>query len=274
LTQYAGSINQPAGIIFDLDGTIYRGNRLIPGAREALERLRRRGHPMVFVTNAIESRAEHMKKLVELGVPAVLDDIINSPLVLTHYLRREMPGAVLFPISDPPLREELTPYFTLSEDPAEIDVVIASCDRDFSYRKLNIGFQALKRGARFFATNADATWPQSGREIPDAGAIIGALEGCTKRKVELISGKPSPLVTQAALERLGREAQDCWVVGDRVETDILMGHQVGMRTILVLTGVTQATDLDHGPVQPDYVLSSVAGVPQLLERVASNRSGR
>jgi arabinose operon protein AraL len=274
LTQLSRNTQEPAGIICDLDGTIYRGDRLIPGARETLEQLRRRGHPMVFVTNAIESRAEHVEKLIGLGVPAVPDDIINSPLVLTHYLRREMPGAVLFPISDPPLREELAPYFRLSEDPTEIDVVIASCDRDFNYHKLNIGFQALKRGARFFATNADATWPQPGGEIPDAGAVIGALEGCTKRKVELISGKPSPLVTQAALERLGREAKGCWVIGDRVETDILMGHQVGMRTILVLTGVTRAADLDHGPVQPDYVLHSVAGVPQLLERVASSRSGR
>jgi len=263
---FGESVDKLPGIILDLDGTVYRGERLIPGARETIGWLRQRGHPLVFVTNAIETQAEHVDKLAGLGVPASADEIINAPLVLIRHLRRVMPNAVVFPISDPPLIEQLAPHFCLSEEPEEIDVVIASCDRTFDYRKLGIGFQALKRGARFWATNADPIWPQAGGEIPDAGAVIGALEGCTRRKVELVAGKPSPLVVEAALEYLGCSAGECLLVGDSLGSDITMGHQAGITTALVLTGVTQRADLDRAPVRPDHVIESVADLPGLLGR--------
>jgi NagD protein len=257
-------VARPRGIIFDLDGTIYRSGQLIPGARETIERMRKGAHPLVFVTNAIEPVTEHVDKLVGLGVPVNPDEIINSALVLVHHLRREMPTARVFAIGDPPLWEQLAPHFRFSEDPSEIDVVIASVDRAFDYRKLNIGFQALRRGARFWATNADPTWPQVGGEIPDAGAIIGALEGCTGRKVEVVAGKPSPLVVQVALERLGRTARECLLIGDSLQSDIAMGKQAGMTTVLVLTGVTARADLECASVQPDYVVESVAEVGRMV----------
>ncbi len=258
------SVDKRRGVILDLDGTVYRGERLIPGAREAIEWLRRQGHPLVFVTNAIETQAEHVDKLAGFGVPARPDEIVNAPLVLIRHLSREMPHAVVFPISDPPLVEQLAPHFRLSENPDEIDVVIASTDRAFDYRKLNIGFQALKRGARFWATNSDPTWPQASGEIPDAGAVIGALEGCTKRKVELVAGKPSPLVVEAVLEHLGRSASECLLVGDSLGSDITMGKQAGITTVLVLTGVARRADLDGTSVQPDAVLNSLAELPRWI----------
>jgi NagD protein len=255
------------GVIFDLDGTVYLSDHLIPGARQVIEQLRGRGHRMVFVSNKpLQSRTDYAAKLTRLGVPTHPDDVINSSLVLTRYLSREMPGATVFAIGEPPLLEELAGGFRLSEDPDEIEVVIASFDRTFDYRKLNIGFQALRRGARFFATNADATCPVAGGEIPDAAAVIGALEGCSKRKVELVVGKPSPLIVEVALEQLGLPAGECLMVGDRVETDILMGHRAGMITALVLTGVTRRADLAHAPAQPDYVLESIAEVPLLFDK--------
>jgi len=259
-------IDRLQGVIFDLDGTVYRGDHLIPGARETVEKLRRHSHPVVFVSNKpLQSRAEYAAKLTRLDIPTRPDEVIHSPLVLTRYLSREMAGATVFAIGEPPLLEELTAaHFRLSEDPAEIDVVVASFDRTFDYRKLNIAFQALRRGARFLATNADATCPVAGGEIPDAGAVIGALEGCSRRKVELVVGKPSPLIVEAALEQLGLPADRCLMVGDRLETDILMGHRAGMTTALVLTGVTRREDLNHAPVQPDYVLESIAEVPRLF----------
>ena len=253
-----------SGIICDLDGTVYRGDRLIPGADETIERLRRRAHPIVFITNALESPAEHADKLARLNVPASPDDVITAPLVLTRYLSHHVPGATVFAIGEPPLLEELATNFRLSEDPAEIDVVVASFDPTFDYRKLTIAFQALRRGARFLATNADAVCPTAGGELPDAAAVIGALEGCTKRKVELVVGKPSPLVIEVALERLERCACECLIVGDNLESDILMGHRAGMTTVLVLTGVTRRADLAHAPVQPDYVLESIAEVGRLF----------
>jgi HAD superfamily hydrolase (TIGR01450 family) len=262
---------RPDGLILDLDGTVYRGDRLIPGADQVVAYLRRHNYDVIFVTNAIESRIEHAEKLTKLGIPASPADIINSPLVLTTYLKKEMPDAVLYPISDPPLREELALHFRMSEDPDEVDVVIASSDRSFNFYKLNIGFQALRRGARFFATNIDATWPLLDGEIPDAGAIIGALEGCTQRKLELVAGKPSSLVAEAALQQLKQPAEACLVVGDRIETDIVMGQRAGMQTALVLTGATQPDALACAPVQPDHTLGSIAELPSLLESQVETR---
>lgn len=253
-------------IILDLDGTVYRGDRLIPGAREAVERLRLWGYPIVFVTNALESCAEHASTLTQFNIPTSPEEVVNSPLVLIQYLQRHSPGATVFAISDPPLLEQLSTDFRLSEDPDEIDVVVASCDRTFDFNKLNIAFQALQRGARFLATNTDATCPVPGGELPDAGSVIAALEACSKRKLEVVLGKPSHLMAEAALERLGRPASDCLVIGDSLEADILMGHRANMTTALVLTGVSRREDLLHAPVHPDYVLASIAEVPQLFSK--------
>ncbi len=263
---------QPQGVIFDLDGTVYLGDQLLPGARKTIGRLRAHSHPIVFVSNKpLQTRSDYAAKLTRLDVPTHPDDVINSSLVLVRYMSRKMPRASVYPIGEPPLLEELRAAgFQLSEDPAEIDVVVASFDRTFDYRKLDIAFQALRRGAHFFATNADATCPVEGGEIPDAGAVIGALEGCSKREVELVVGKPSPLIVEVALEQLGRRASECLMVGDRVETDILMGHQAGMTTVLVLTGVTRREDLVGAPAQPDHILESIAEIPGLFEGKTKN----
>lgn len=255
---------QPRGVIFDLDGTVYRGENLIPGARETIERMRERAHPLVFVTNAIETVNEHIAKLARLGIQVAPDEIITAARVLVAHLRATMPRARVFALADPPLIEQLAPHFRFRENPDEIDVVIASVDRAFDYRKLTIGFHALRRGARFWATNADATWPQIGGEIPDAGAIIGALVGCTNRKVEIVTGKPSLLIARAALERLGCPARDCLLVGDSLASDIAMGAHAGMKTALVLTGVTSRADVDRAAIKPDRVLANIAEVPQVF----------
>jgi phosphoglycolate/pyridoxal phosphate phosphatase family enzyme len=258
-----GKVRRYQGYIFDLDGTIYLGERAIPGAPQTIAKLRKRGCRVVFLSNKpLERRQAYAEKLTRLGIPTSLDKVINSSLVLARYLaNREhgMAGATVFAIGEPPLLEELTAAgLCLSDVPEEIEVVIASFDRTFDYHKLNIGFQALSRGARFLATNADRTCPIEGGQVPDAGAVIGALEGCSGRKVELVAGKPSPLIMEMALEQLGLSADACLMVGDRLETDIVMGRRAGMSTALVLSGVTRREDLFHSSIQPDYVLESIA----------------
>ncbi|MBU1661273.1 MAG: HAD-IIA family hydrolase [Chloroflexi bacterium] len=250
------------GYIFDLDGTIYLGENAIPGAPEIIAELRQRGCGVVFISNKpLQPREVYAQKLTRLGIPTSTDDVINSTLVLIQYLLCEMPAAKVFVIGEQPLLDEMAAAgLSLSDKPDEIDVVIASFDRTFDYRKLNIGYQALRLGARFFATNADRTCPVEGGEIPDAAAVIGALEGCSRRKVELVAGKPSSLIVEVALERLGLPAKDCLMVGDRLETDMLMGNRAGMSTALVLTGVTQWADLSDSSVQPDYTLENVADI--------------
>lgn len=248
------------GYIFDLDGTVYLGENAIPGAPHVIEDLRSRGCGVVFLSNKpLQPRSVYAQKLTGLGIPTSPDEVINSSLVLAQYLVREMPDATVFVIGEQPLVDEMAEAgLAISDNPDEIDVVIASFDRTFDYRKLNIGYQALRLGARFFATNADRTCPVEGGQIPDAAAVIGALEGCSGRQVELVAGKPSAMIVSMTLDRLGLEAEDCLMVGDRLETDMLMGNNAGIATALVLTGVTRREDIPHSSARPDYVLASIA----------------
>ena len=114
------------------------------------------------------------------------------------------------------------------------------------------------------ATNPDRTCPVEGGELPDCAGIIAALEATTGKQVELIAGKPSPMMIQASGVLLGVPVEQCLVVGDRLETDILMGREAGARTAVVLTGVTRREDLATSPVQPDHVLENISGILDLL----------
>lgn len=223
----------------------------------------------MFLSNKpLFSRKTYAEKLCALGIPAQEDEVIISSWVLARELSKEAPEAKIFAIGELPLLEELTRAgLILTEDPEEIEYVIAAFDRTFDYRKLNIAFQALKRGAHFYATNPDRTCPVEGGEIPDAAAVIAALEATTGRKVEKIFGKPSRYMIQTALEILGLPPEKCAMVGDRLETDIRMAKENGLTAILVLTGVTRPEDLKDSPFQPDYVLPSLAEFPTLDEKI-------
>lgn len=246
-----------SGYVLDLDGTVYLGDALLPGAQRTVEALRAAGSRIVFLSNKpLETRADYAAKLTRLGIPTAPDEVINSSWVLTRWLEREAPGATLFVIGEPPLLDELRAAgFYLSEQPDEVDFVVASFDRTFDYRKLQIAFDAVRAGARFIATNADRYCPVPGGGLPDAAAVIGAIEGCTGKPVEVVVGKPSPITARAILDCLQLPPSDCLIVGDRLETDIRMGQEAGMATAVVLTGVTTPELLAASPIRPDYVLN-------------------
>jgi arabinose operon protein AraL len=258
------------GFLFDLDGTVYLGERLLPGAREAIAALRADGRRVCFLSNKpIQSRADYAAKLMRLGVPAGLDEVINSSYVLAHHLAREAPGARCFVIGEPPLVEELRAVGLAPVDDARVDYVVVAFDRTFDYRKLNVALQAVKRhGARLVGTNPDRTCPVEEGEIPDAAGMIGAVEGVTGRRVDPVVGKPSPIMLRVALDRLGLPAPDCAIVGDRLETDIAMGRAAGLPTILVLTGITRPGDPQIARWRPDHVVGSL---DELRDGVAAPR---
>ncbi|HEV8309794.1 MAG TPA: HAD-IIA family hydrolase [Methylomirabilota bacterium] len=247
------------GFIFDLDGTVYLGERLLPGAKAVIPALRADGRRVCFLSNKpIQSREEYAAKLTRLGVPAEVDEVINSSYVLARYLAREAPGARCFVIGEPPLIAELARAGLRPVDGPQADYVVVAFDRTFDYRKLDVALQAVKRyGARLIGTNPDRTCPVEDGEIPDAAGMIGAVEGVTGRKVEPIVGKPSPITLEVALQRLALTPAECAVVGDRLETDITMGKAAGLATILVLTGVTHKGDPAIARWQPDHVIESL-----------------
>ncbi len=251
------------GHIFDLDGTIYLGEQAIPGAPETVRALREAGCRVTFITNKpLEPRERYAEKLTRLGIPTDPADVLTSGHALGRWLAAKDPGARVFVVGEPPLLVELADFglhiTNGTERSAEADFVVAAFDRTFDYAKLNTAFQAIRGGARFVATNADRTCPVEGGEIPDAAAVIGAIEGCTSQKVELVAGKPSPLIIEAGLARMGGlPPEECLVVGDRLETDMVMARRAGAASALVLTGVTHRQALADSPVQPDYVLESL-----------------
>lgn len=258
------------GYLLDLDGTVYLGERLIAGAGMAIETLRARGRKIVFLTNKpLHSRADYAEKLTHLGVSASAEDVVTSSYVLARYLAERVPGARVFAIGEEPLLKELRGAgLVLTDAPEQVNYVVAAFDRTFDYRKLNIGFQALRRGARFIATNPDRTCPVEGGEIPDAAAVIAALEATSLRKVETIVGKPSIHMTQAGLRQLGVPAKQAAMVGDRLETDVAMGLSGGLTAILTLSGVTTRQILDISNIKPDYIIENLVELPALDERLA------
>jgi HAD superfamily hydrolase (TIGR01457 family) len=246
------------GWLLDLDGTIYVGEALVPGAAEAVAALRADGRRVVFLSNKpLQTRADYAAKLTRLGVPAAAEDVINSSLVLARHLASLDAGAPVFVIGEPPLVAELAAHgFEVRRDERVRWVVIAF-DRTFDYAKLNTALQAVRRGARLIATNPDRTCPVEGGEIPDCAGMMAAVEAVTGETVSVIVGKPSPIILEVALARLGVDARDAVIVGDRIETDIVMGKRLGLATVLVLSGVTRADDPRVAEIAPDLVLPSI-----------------
>jgi arabinose operon protein AraL len=247
------------GWLFDLDGTVYLGEALLPGAAETIAALRRDGRRVAFLSNKpLYTRGDYAEKLTRLGIPTSVDEVVNSSIVLARYLRTLDPGAPVFVIGEPPLIGELRAHgFEVRAD-ADVRWVVIAFDRTFDYAKLNTALQAVRRhDARLIATNPDRTCPVEGGEIPDCAGMMAAVEAVTGKPVEVVVGKPSPIILQVALATLGVDARDCVIVGDRIETDIEMGKRLGLATVLVLSGITRGDDPRIAALAPDLVLPGI-----------------
>ncbi|MCG8347972.1 MAG: HAD-IIA family hydrolase [Chloroflexales bacterium] len=253
------SIPAYEGYIFDLDGTIYLGDTLLPGVHEVLASLRSAGRRVAFLSNnPTYTRLQYAEKLNRLAIPADPSVIVNSSYVLVQWLLQHAPGTCLFVAGEQPLIDDLAAAgFVFSEHPGTIEFVVASFDRTFTYHKLQVAFDAIRAGARLIATNADRYCPVPGGGQPDAAAIIAAIEACTNTRCEVVVGKPSPFTVQAIGELLAVPMEQCLMIGDRLETDIAMGARAGMATALVLTGSSRRVDLAMAQHQPDYILDTL-----------------
>lgn len=254
------------GYVFDIDGTVTLGDALLPTAGETIRRLRALGRRTVFLSNnPTHSRRDYADRLTHLGLSTAASDIVHSSLILVTFLQRRMPGATLFVAGEAPLEQELLGAgFRLSTTAHDIDAVIASFDRHFAYWKLQVAFDAIRRGARFFATNGDRYCPVPGGGEPDAASVIAAIEACTGKRCEAIVGKPSVFAAEAILDSLGLPADRCLMTGDRLETDVVLGLNAGMGAALVLTGATDEAALAASPIRPTHVLRTLSDLlPQV-----------
>ena len=250
--------------IFDMDGTIYLGDHLLPGASRMIHELRRREIPVRFLSNnPTKDPEQYAEKLAKLGLPTPIEDIANTVVTTTRWLVEHHPDAVVFPIAEEPLKRALASAgFRMSENPAEIDIVIASYDRGFDYRKLQIAFDAIWFHKRAFLvqTNPDRFCPfPGGRGEPDCAAMTAAIEAATNTTCAVSLGKPSPIMLREAMAGLDARVEHSVMVGDRLQTDIQMALDTGMMSALVLTGEATADDvqaLDEAQ-RPSFVLDRV-----------------
>jgi HAD superfamily hydrolase (TIGR01450 family) len=252
------------GYVFDLDGTIYLGDELLPGAKRLIETLRERGKRVVFLSNNPTKDPEmYSEKLTKLGLPTPSEETVNTVVTMTEWLLQNHPDATVFPISEEPLKNALRRAgIKMSENAEEIDIVIASYDRTFEYRKLQIAFDAIwfHGRARLVTTNPDRYCPfPGGRGEPDAAAIVGAIEACTAAKCEVNVGKPDPIMLETIMGMVGLDASECVMTGDLLYTEIRMALDAGMPSAVVLTGETTAAMLDAEAEKnrPDYVLDRI-----------------
>lgn len=253
-----------AGYLFDLDGTIYLGDHLLPGVARLIGELRRRSVPVRFLTNnPTRTPREYSDKLNRLGIPTSVSEVVNSVGALIRWITRHHPGATVFPIAERPVVAALeSAGIPMSEDPAQIDVVVASYDRSFDYRKLQIAFDAIwyHRRAILVGTNPDRYCPlPGGRGEPDCAAVIAAIEACTGTTCAAVVGKPDPEMVSEALAGVDLDPRSCVMVGDRLSTDVALAVNAGMASALVLTGDSVLTDVRQvvADERPTYVLDRI-----------------
>ncbi len=255
------------GALIDLDGTVYLGDEILPGSLDGLAALSTADVDSVFLSNNATKRpVGYREKLAGMGIDVPLEAICNSAAIAADFLADTHPGDGVYVIGESALTAELDAAgVDVVTSPTETDVILASMDREFRYEQLQDVLDAHRlHGPPIYATNPDRTCPVEDGEVPDCGAVIGAIEGMLGREIDAVLGKPSRVTIDVALDRLGLEADECVMIGDRLGTDVRMGDRAGMRTALVLTGVTDRDMLTNADVRPDHVLDSLADIDEVL----------
>ena len=254
------------GLILDMDGVLWRGDEPMPGLIPFFRLLRQRGIAFVLATNnSSQTVGQYVKKLAGLGVEASENQIITSAVAAADYVATiAEPGARVYAIGELGLRYALEARgFRLTADDA--GYVVAGLDRSFHYSKIAKAMTLLMDGARFIGTNPDLTLPTPDGPRPGAGAVLAAISAASGITPTII-GKPEPPMFQQALTRLDTDPIRTAMVGDRLDTDILGGINAGIKTILLLSGVTDQDDLLHSPYQPTWVFENISELADALSR--------
>ncbi|MDQ3940739.1 MAG: HAD-IIA family hydrolase [Actinomycetota bacterium] len=256
------------GLVCDLDGVVYRGDRVVAGAPEAIDALRRAGVRVVFCTNnSRPTVVQYVEKLKRLGVDASPSDIVTSAVVTAKVLTsRGLGGARALAVGGDGVRESLEAIgieVVGADDASDrVDLVVVGWDPRFDYNAMRAAAAAVHRGATLIATNSDATFPAPDGLWPGAGAILASIQTASGVAAEVM-GKPHEPMMDAVAARLDG-ARSIGIVGDRPDTDLAGGAARGWTTILVLSGVTDAAGAARLEPQPDLVLDSLADLPAAL----------
>lgn len=248
------------GVLSDMDGVIYRGKQLIPGAQQFVDRLTSAQVPFLFLTNNSEQTPlDLVRKLEHLGITGVAEDnFITSAMATALFLAAQKPGGSAYVVGGAGLASELYKVgFSITE--TNPDYVVVGKTVHFNFDMLRKASRLIRDGAKFIGTNPDVLDPVESGWDPASGCILAAVEtACGKQPY--IVGKPNALMMTIARKKLGTRSSETAMIGDRMDTDIVGGMEAGMKTCLVLSGVTDRATLDRYPYKPDYVFEDVGQI--------------
>ena len=254
--------------LFDMDGTLYLGNRLYDFTIELLETLKATGCRYLFMTNnSSKSVEDYIKKLAGLGITATREDFITSSQATAWYLKQNYPNHRLYVCGTRSLKAELQREgFTVAENLADVDCIVMGFDTELTFKKLEDVSRLLltRPDIPYIATNPDYVCPTEFGSVPDCGSVCDMIYNATKKRPVVI-GKPSPLMPQLAMAQHGYKKEETAVVGDRIYTDVKSGLNAGITGILVMSGETTPEILAESPDKPHMVLQDASEIIKALK---------
>lgn len=245
------------GYLIDMDGVIYRGQELIPGAERFIDELQREQIPFLFLTNNSQrTRRDVATRLQRLGMAVEEENVFTCAMATARFLAQQKPGGTAYVIGEGGLLTALhnNGYAIVDHNP---DYVVVGEGRTLSFEMIEAAVNMIRHGAKLVATNLDPNCPTPAGQRPGCGALVAMLESASGTKAFSV-GKPSPVMMRAARKELGLSAEQTIIIGDTMETDIVGGVQLGYKTVLVLSGGTSEADLLNFAYRPDKVVASIA----------------
>ncbi|MBF6045250.1 HAD-IIA family hydrolase [Streptomyces sp. NRRL B-1677] len=247
----------------DMDGVLMHEGIPVPGADTFIKRLRESGKPFLVLTNnSIYTARDLHARLARIGLDVPVENIWTSALATAQFLDDQRPGGTAYVIGEAGLTTALHDIGYVLTD-ADPDYVVLGETRTYSFEALTKAIRLINGGARFIATNPDETGPSAGGPLPATGSVAALITKATGREPYFV-GKPNPLMMRAGLNAIGAHSEGSAMIGDRMDTDILAGLEAGMRTFLVLTGLTRPEDIDRHPFRPSQVADSIADLVDLI----------
>ena len=254
--------------LFDMDGTLYLGNRLYDFTLELLATLKATGRKYLFMTNnSSKSVEDYVKKLQKLGIAATREDFMTSSQATAFYLHKHHEGQRLYVCGTESLKQELRMEgFAITTNIAEVDCIVMGFDTELTFQKLHdVSYMLLTRpNLPYIATNPDYVCPTEFGSVPDCGSVCDMIFNATGKR-PLVIGKPAPLMPQLAMEKLGISKEETCVVGDRIYTDVKSGLNAGVTGILVLSGETTLEILNASADKPNLVLENAGEILKAIQ---------
>ena len=254
--------------LIDLDGVVYRGNDLLPGAREFVDWLRANHKKYLFLThNSFATSAQILAKLARMGITTDEEHLLTAGQAAIQNIARRIPGGSVYVVGEPPLIKLVESHGLIAVpfDSSEAEAVLVGLDRYFDYEKLACATNAVRAGALFVTINRDPLLPIAGGFIPGCGALAAAIEGASGVSPEVV-GKPEPMLLLEAMQTLESQPEDTVMIGDGLDVDILAGQNARSHTLLVLSGRTTREDIEQLAIKPDHVYEDLAEIMKDLEQ--------